>query len=211
MELPLIKKQAIINKGFGYIATNNISKGTIILEESPYVTSREHFGKYMFDEILSVIYCIVMTRDDDSEISLYNKFKTLAPNTLGEVERDQFFENFLKQLKKSESSFKKKILKHIKLSELVLLCLKYKRNVFIFNNKMGAIFYKASVFNHSCEPNCVFYDENNKMTFETTKDIIAGEEVTISYIDAEQHEDHRQFELNMTYGFQCKCALCNKN
>jgi hypothetical protein len=162
-------KKAIEGKGFGYIATEDILPNTLILEEIPYITSSEHFGKHALDEVLYVVDNVINNKYTISE-KLYDKFMLLAPLNLKDVDYDQFVNGFVKRAKQYNSSLKTKILKKIKFPELILLCLKYQRNVFIFDDNKGALCEKASSFNHSCEPNCKFYYEGPDYTEQYIKE-----------------------------------------
>ena len=47
------------------------------------------------------------------------------------------------------------------------------------------------------------------MTFEATRNIKAGESLTVSYVDT--INEHSSFKLYVTYGFVCKCDICERN
>jgi hypothetical protein len=192
----------IVGKGFGYIATEDIQEDTILFEEKPMILANERFGKYAYDEILYVI-CKVL---EDENILM--KFNILAPQKINDLHIDIHVEQFIKELKKYNTNLKKNILTKINFNQFMLLCYKYKRNVFAYKNKISAILEKGSLFNHSCKPNCIFYYENDKMIFKTDTLIKKGDELCISYINVDQNKDKRQEELYIGYGFKCNCQLC---
>eukprot|EP00210_Caulerpa_lentillifera_P007793 g7437.t1 len=71
----------------------------------------------------------------------------------------------------------------------------------------------ACCANHSCTPNAHSQKEdsisnNHVLILEATRDIQAGEEITISYIDEEADYEDRLLALN-DYGFQCTCPKCS--
>jgi len=102
----------------------------------------------------------------------------------------------------------------------------------------SAVYFKASFFNHSCNPNCsyTFDIESGNISIVTKKDIAPGDELTICYClipepDEDEDEDEVQIRnqvsntsitsittgadgANMAglfrrkYGFACKCANC---
>lgn len=75
--------------------------------------------------------------------------------------------------------------------------------------KGAAVFEIASRFNHSCVPNACFA-WNEKLGVETVyaiKDIAAGEEITLSYVDPLYDVSARMWEL-WHYGFECDCPAC---
>ncbi|OSD07270.1 SET domain-containing protein [Trametes coccinea BRFM310] len=82
-------------------------------------------------------------------------------------------------------------------------------------NSVGhGVFPLASrFFNHSCVPNaaCKYPTQPEKpLTMEVValRDIAAGEEVTVPYLDPALPYQTRQDALRANYGFQCGCRLC---
>lgn len=73
----------------------------------------------------------------------------------------------------------------------------------------AAVFLHASRFNHSCVPNACFTWNVaiGKETIHTMRDIEAGAEVTVSYVDSEHDKRLRAWELRH-YGFVCGCEAC---
>lgn len=74
----------------------------------------------------------------------------------------------------------------------------------------SAVYLLASIFNHSCDPNVnVAYPYNDgTAVFTAARDIKAGEQLTITYIDACQEVTTRQAYLEYAYGFRCRCPKC---
>lgn len=74
----------------------------------------------------------------------------------------------------------------------------------------SAAFLLGSMLNHSCAPNLdVQWPENSaEVAFTAARDITAGEQLTISYIDSEQGVAARQDALSWGYGFACRCPRC---
>ena len=71
------------------------------------------------------------------------------------------------------------------------------------------LFLKASVTNHSCDPNCAqYFDENGKLTIKVIQEVEAGEEIFISYIDTGKPTWWRRCELMKEYNFLCSCSRC---
>jgi hypothetical protein len=73
----------------------------------------------------------------------------------------------------------------------------------------AAVFLHTSRFNHSCVPNACFAWNAGigKETIHTMRDVAAGEEITISYVDGEHDKRLRAWELRH-YGFVCGCEAC---
>ncbi|KAH8584706.1 SET domain containing with a cysteine cluster at the C-terminus [Cryptosporidium sp. chipmunk genotype I] len=67
-----------------------------------------------------------------------------------------------------------------------------------------------SCFNHSCDPNCHVYTiDDSTIYVNTNRDIMKGEELTISYIDNTLPLAER-INLIQNYHFTCACILCKK-
>jgi len=63
--------------------------------------------------------------------------------------------------------------------------------------------------NHDCMPNAeANVDAAGSVTMRALRDIAEGEEVTISYIDANADYDERRKILALHYGFECRCSRC---
>jgi len=80
----------------------------------------------------------------------------------------------------------------------------------LFPNYEGiALFPHVAALNHSCIPNCtVTYLDSNEIVVFALRDILKGEELTISYVDQEKPQDVRCEELKERYGFICGCDAC---
>jgi SET domain-containing protein len=69
-------------------------------------------------------------------------------------------------------------------------------------------FALQSCANHSCRPNAApLLQPDGSMQLVALRQLEAGEEVTISYIDEEEPLALRQAHL-ADYGFACTCSLC---
>lgn len=79
---------------------------------------------------------------------------------------------------------------------------------------VGAGFYRVtSYISHSCDPNTkiAFLDRNDNMSLVATKDIKAGEELHVGYIDQKNgtlSTEQRRQELFQRYRFKCMCLTC---
>ena len=82
-----------------------------------------------------------------------------------------------------------------------------------------AMYSIACKMNHSCHPNVIsvykrrtrWGDKHPLTVFAVAlRDIQEGDELTISYIDAEQPFEQRQTAL-MNYGFHCQCEKCQND
>ncbi|KAA1110503.1 hypothetical protein PGT21_023417 [Puccinia graminis f. sp. tritici] len=83
-------------------------------------------------------------------------------------------------------------------------------------NPASPIVYTALVlepavrFNHDCRPNVGYYIDHDTQSIHMTafRQILAGEELTISYRASELTRKMRQDSLSANYGFQCSCSHC---
>lgn len=83
-----------------------------------------------------------------------------------------------------------------------------------FLNNEGTGLYKVqSSMNHSCVPNVIieFPHSNSTLAVKALRDIRAGEELCISYLDEcelERSRHSRQKSLKSLYLFICQCEKC---
>eukprot|EP00730_Choanoeca_flexa_P014322 TRINITY_DN6223_c0_g1_i2.p1 TRINITY_DN6223_c0_g1~~TRINITY_DN6223_c0_g1_i2.p1 ORF type:complete len:405 (+),score=80.45 TRINITY_DN6223_c0_g1_i2:177-1391(+) len=78
----------------------------------------------------------------------------------------------------------------------------------------------ASLFNHSCSPNCIQYGDINArhvdddcfdhLVIRTVCDVEAGESLTLSYLELTLPSKARQALLLDHYGFACQCPRCER-
>jgi len=84
-------------------------------------------------------------------------------------------------------------------------------------NSFGAngvgIFLKASIISHSCDPNCKWEIDGNKLTITSLREIRAGEEITVQYIPLVQswHLAIRRTVIMQRRGFLCQCMRCKQD
>ncbi|KAG0366480.1 hypothetical protein BGZ54_005286 [Gamsiella multidivaricata] len=79
---------------------------------------------------------------------------------------------------------------------------------------VGAGFYRVTSYvSHSCEPNTkvAFLEHTNNMSVVATRDIKAGEELHVGFIDQKNgtlSTEQRRQELFQHYRFKCMCPRC---
>lgn len=199
-----IKKEKIDGKGYGYIATEDIPKGTIIIKEKPAFQIND---KNIVSDILQLLYEILKCSDKSKR----KRFKSLMPYELpnNNINSNELF-NILKMLKITHPHIYS-FLTNIKKEKLLLYCAKYACNAFDFDGK-PVILFNGTVLNHSCLPNVIFGKVGEFMVFETVRHINKGEELCDSYIDITDSKINRLNKLKSQYGFTCTCCRCkNKN
>lgn len=74
----------------------------------------------------------------------------------------------------------------------------------------AGIFTYASFFNHSCVPNCAKYYVGDCMWVIANRDIAAGEELYLSYLENEENYLNLEGRTKLLahYFRRCKCELC---
>ncbi|KAI3910661.1 hypothetical protein MKW92_036784 [Papaver armeniacum] len=73
----------------------------------------------------------------------------------------------------------------------------------------NAVYILPSFYNHDCDPNShIIWIENVNARLKALRDIEAGEELRICYIDASMDHGARQHLLFEGFGFRCKCPRC---
>lgn len=73
----------------------------------------------------------------------------------------------------------------------------------------NALYFQASMFNHSCVPNCMHVYGSAGLLVTTVLDVRPGEELFISIVDADAPRRERRAQLEERSGFDCRCARCS--
>ncbi|ONK59683.1 uncharacterized protein A4U43_C08F9270 [Asparagus officinalis] len=74
----------------------------------------------------------------------------------------------------------------------------------------NAIYMLPSFYNHDCDPNThIIWIDNAEARLKALRDIEAGEELRICYVDASMDVEARQSILTQGYGFRCQCLRCS--
>ncbi|KAG7384361.1 SET and MYND domain-containing protein 3 [Phytophthora pseudosyringae] len=80
----------------------------------------------------------------------------------------------------------------------------------VTNEAVGiGLFPDGALFNHDCDPNCVVSFRGREMQVHVVKDVQAGQELTVSYVELLQSTHARRTELKASYFFDCECARCH--
>ncbi|KAJ3395652.1 SET and MYND domain-containing protein 3 [Lobulomyces angularis] len=70
------------------------------------------------------------------------------------------------------------------------------------------LYLNAAKVNHSCDPNSIVIFHRNELSLRTVKDVEAGEEINITYIEVAEPFYVRQENLKESYFFSCNCTKC---
>ncbi|PWA79183.1 SET domain protein 38 [Artemisia annua] len=76
----------------------------------------------------------------------------------------------------------------------------------------NAVYMLPSFYNHDCDPNThIIWLQNVEARLKALREIEAGEELRICYIDASMDRDARRNLLLNGFGFECRCPRCMSN
>uniref|UniRef100_A0A7J8BAS5 [histone H3]-lysine(4) N-trimethyltransferase n=1 Tax=Rousettus aegyptiacus TaxID=9407 RepID=A0A7J8BAS5_ROUAE len=70
------------------------------------------------------------------------------------------------------------------------------------------LYPSVSLLNHSCDPNCSIVFNGPHLLLRAVRDIEAGEELTICYLDVLMTSEERRKQLRDQYCFECDCSRC---
>nr|GAT55939.1 protein lysine methyltransferase [Mycena chlorophos] len=71
-----------------------------------------------------------------------------------------------------------------------------------------SMYVSASFFNHDCSPNVKKQRSGRALSFYTTRDVAAGDELCTNYIDLDEPVHKRREQLARNWYFDCVCAKC---
>jgi len=168
--------------GLGVVATRAIRRGERIVREAPLLTCAEHVSYGGLDEH-----------------KLHCKVAALPP-----AARAQF------------ESMVQGELKYGPLKSVVGI---WRSNAYQTRDaatdgtghKEAAVFANVCRINHSCVPNAhvAWSEVLEEQTVHAIKPIVAGEPITVCYMDPDSTRDERRAHLRTKLGFVCGCALCS--
>ncbi|KAK8109410.1 hypothetical protein PG999_007547 [Apiospora kogelbergensis] len=192
-------------KGTGIFTNIQIETGTVIVREMPVV--RHYERPEGFDT--GLIPGLIQQFDAMSR-AVQDEFLTLHCRKMLDEDDDFVFE-FLRNYTRADGA-------NLTLPE----CRMYKRVVVIlwscqigFIDAAGAehrgVFLRASRFNHRCWPNVILnISTEGQMTMRARHRILAGAELTISYIEMDLLRHARRQKLLQDFGFECLCDVCDE-
>ena len=190
----------IEGKGLGIVAIKDISKGTLILKETPQMSHMDaltpnlqgsHEALKIWIKRVISLFNEMNLADQAEYMKLHSHFEN--ENSFGLISE------FLDLIYSMVNDGKKadEILKII--------------GIFIANNYENSLSIQISRFNHSCKPNALHSDFNEVWAVCNIKE---GQEITISYKEdglfGLRTTQYRQEILLQTWGFTCKCEFCQE-
>ena len=197
----------IEGKGLGFVAIRNISKGSLILKETPQmprvkgveapnpkvpgsIEAQEKALKNWVEKVIS-LFNEMNPADQEEYMTLHN----------GIVDR-----NSSGMIRIRSEYDQKKADEILKINKII--------DIYAKNNFQNGLSIKTSRLNHSCKPNAV--NSANAVNSEfnevrAIRNIKAGQEITISYKEdglfGLRTTQYRQEILLQTWGFTCNCEL----
>ncbi len=180
--------RATEGKGQRVFATKDISRGTRIMSEEPFIICKKIWD---LSDVIS-------------------QFEGLSPDS-----RRRVFELHCNR-KDDRDTARKKMFESrpaslvLSVEDQVTILAIYETNCFFISVSSSGLFATASRMNHSCVPNVhhCWNESLNHQTVHTVRDIKAGEEIFTAYIRLCRGRQARQNELSR-FGFACNCPACD--
>lgn len=185
-------------KGFGLFATEDIKRGTRIIDEEPLITIAPHHSITDLSDLLKKL--------TPEQYAQYTDLSS-DQDKISSEEKNAFRDE-LKSKFHSGPALVAAVQDRVKVTSI------------FYNNmvEMGphdrdgkGVFANCSRINHSCRPNiAVSYNQSlRKSTVHAIRDIQADEELSTAYILTTQAKDERLQDLQRTWGFVCRCEICS--
>jgi len=218
----------IEGKGLGCVASTDIKRGSLILNENPQIKS---FGETLNEarqkgKLAEWIKRLLksfnqMNKADQIEfmtlcnIHDFQEFSLDKKRIMAEMMREKSLEinvdlnhsidmMIVETVKSEIENFEKD---PEKAEKILKIC-----NIFGTNNFSDGVAIKTARFNHSCKPNATaLIMANGQNQIRAIKDIKAGEEINICYLggfNILRNKKFRQNNLFYTWHFVCSCNLC---
>ncbi|KAI6340522.1 hypothetical protein MCOR25_011224 [Pyricularia grisea] len=178
------RAQAIAGKGIGLVAKQPITRGELVMAETPAILVHKLALEEPTDIYFPGLELAV------SKMTPATRKTFMAQGTQGDFQgamgiMDRLFTNSFQMALSGVGA----------------------------DNKAGfhyGNFPNVSKLNHDCRPNMVFHIDNNLVhRTHAVRDIQPGEELTISYVDQMDPARDRQARTRSSLGFVCGCAHCS--
>lgn len=198
------KEANLGEKGVGCIATQDIRKGDLVLQEHPQLllppiddSPWEDSDCLRYNENIMKEFLKMRDKDQEAYMELHNKFEdTKWSEQMKDDHRsirgvtDEFtkFKNISKQ--KAEKVW----------------------GILETNTFHNGVCLKMSRFNHSCRSNAQYFwnEDTNTRDIRALRKIKEGEEITVNYnTTLVEPRDERRRILKDKYNFDCNCEACD--
>lgn len=198
----------VTGRGMGCVATKDITRGTLILRETPVLPicpSVRDLEMKMVEEIYAgcEVSKVDMEKEKAEYRSIMNAFSKLTAEDKVKYLDLKYHEN-----NKADESIMEayKENKHgISYNLFHKIC-----SIFTTNTFNNGVFLEMSRFNHSCWPNaeCFWNDESKTRDIVALEDIGANAEICHNYLQRCCLKNDRQETLLAKWRFACQCRLC---
>ena len=212
-----------ISEAFGRTlrSTFPVPKGSVVFEEAPLLLSlvdlsaeeegvllehSERTGLSLIDDVVFLkTFCSADSTTRESVMDCY------APGAMA-VESSSLLKSLLEVVNICSDFAWSKGYSEYDLERAVLIKACNAHGCFSHGSSAVALYTLGSKMRHSCSPNVVYTSqrEPGKGFFVANRDIRAGEELFITYIDLYRSARMRNLELRENYLFQCDCERCIK-
>lgn len=195
-----VRHNSVVGGQRGLFATVDVKAGSLIVLEWP-ILAWDRSLLEMDDGIWTIVELITKLPD------AHNTSKELHPQQLGDVDAEEVrkVEEMIAQ-----GQVPAGILANLSVSreEMIRIYLTLQHNGF-----QSGLYHQLCLINHSCQPNCIKFEpragSRGASEVWTTKDVAAGEELTICYLHPmESSWQYAQDYLQTQHGFVCKCTRC---
>ena len=196
--------------GFGRVLLKDVSKGTIVMQEMPFLNSDDakQVGKPWND---SFAWNIVEKMFKQQKVKEFRDAKLSKTEFEWEGDKDDAVCKRLASRFSEKESDVKALYFSVCTNNLVSetrdvgFMIGSQQVIFKATNKHG-IYMKMSRVNHSCNPNCEMKIRAKcALQLVATRDIKAGTEISYNYIHPTPC-NHKQ--IRERFFFECKCSAC---
>ncbi|KAL8866748.1 MAG: hypothetical protein Q9174_006107 [Haloplaca sp. 1 TL-2023] len=197
---PLYEVRRSPGMNLGTFATDNILRGTRILQEKPLLRISPDTADPS------------PNTPDPVGLAALAAFEHLTP-----AERSKFLSLFSRPERPDDRISDLDLPEHFyndeeAIEELHRVKIAFTTNAFEFEAEGLMVGFVQARINHSCTPNvCVaFNSRTGQITVHATKHIWVGDEFLVSYVDVVgMSTSERQGVLEKVYGFRCDCSVCD--
>ncbi|KAK7539235.1 hypothetical protein IWX47DRAFT_610908 [Phyllosticta citricarpa] len=208
------KIQNMPGKGVGALATTFIPAGTRIIAETPIMAIHRRDWKYETTQRMAVI---------QAYLSLPHPHTQLYDSLVNSPPQYRHWHDLIEQEWQDAQSFGPEDEPHavpfdseLSRSEQTRIMAVFATNTFGVHHsrdKIEAVICpEASRLNHACAPNVQFVWNDifmgGALTMHAVRDIDAGEELTVGYMELLECSAERHEKLRAVYGFDCSCVVC---
>ncbi|KAK7514090.1 uncharacterized protein IWZ02DRAFT_64729 [Phyllosticta citriasiana] len=208
------KIQNMPGKGVGALATTFIPAGTRIIAETPIMAIHRRDWKYETTQRMAVI---------QAYLSLPHPHTQLYDSLVNSPPQYRHWHDLIEQEWQDAQPFGPEDEPHavpfdseLSRSEQTRIMAVFATNTFGVHHsrdKIEAVICpEASRLNHACAPNVQFVWNDilmdGALTMHAVRDIDAGEELTVGYIELLECAAERHEKLRAVYGFDCSCVVC---